>query len=136
MSKKVKCYWPDEIEAFVKGGNYDSAWYALLATYRFACVAACVLDYGAYRKAVFVPFGGPGLWNRATMLLIKEIEGVNERNFGRDVASESKLAQEWTLSGLSREAILAGERTEPIRYPAGPPDWGAIVGDGEDTPFI
>jgi hypothetical protein len=108
----------------------------LISTYWGIKRIPTVYDYGAVRSLTFIPFGGPNLWNRMATLLIKEIEVANERHFGRDLATEARLEKEWQLSGQSREAILSGKRTKPKKYADGPPDWGASLGDGEDTPFI
>jgi len=114
-------------------GEYQNAWYGLLKLHYYVEHNATVLDYGQLRTAVFLPFGGPGLWNRLTYLLIKEIEVANERNFGNELDAEGRLPREWALSGYTRSAVLGGERTKPLRYPDGPPDWGAVVGDQQDT---
>lgn len=133
---KPKFLSAHEIGPLVKAGSYRLVWYSLLSLYHFVVQNAAVLHYDLYRRATFVPFGGPQLWNRLTSLLIKEIEIANERHFGKHLDAEDRMGMEWQLSGYTREAILDGQRSFLTQYPPGPPDWGADVGDEQDTPFI
>jgi hypothetical protein len=50
------------------------------------------------RSIVFVPFGGPDLFNRKSSLLLAEIEAHNEKQ----PIDEEKFDKEYKLSGLKR----------------------------------
>ena len=52
------------------------------------------------RSIVFVPFGGPNLFNRGAGLLLAEIEANQEA--WKQPINEEKFDQEYRLSGLER----------------------------------
>ena len=55
---------------------------------------------GKIRGAVFVPFGGPDLFNRKVSLLMKEVEAYN--GAWKNPVDEEELKLGWKLSGLKR----------------------------------
>ena len=55
---------------------------------------------GKIRGALFVPFGGPDLFNRKVSLFMKEIEAYNEA--WQNPVDEEELKLGWKLSGLER----------------------------------
>ena len=58
------------------------------------------LSIGKIRGAIFVPFGGPDLFNRRASLLTKEIEAYNGK--WKNPIDEEQLERGWKLSGLKR----------------------------------
>ena len=55
---------------------------------------------GKIRGAVFVPFGGPDLFNRKVSLYTKEIKAYNDA--WKSPVDEEELSLGWKLSGLRR----------------------------------
>ena len=52
------------------------------------------------RRAAFVPFGGPDMFNRKAALYLGEVQAYNEA--WQTPLDEDELARGWKLSGLKR----------------------------------
>ena len=97
---------------------------ATLATVR---KVAHSYDWGRIRSVLFVPFGGPSMWNRWMSLMMKEIELANEGHFAYRQGDylnqqEDILSREWALSGMDRldeieERRELGHGRNPVTIP-------------------
>jgi hypothetical protein len=76
------------------------------------------MNMGAMRKALFIPFGGPCLWNKKVALLLREIEYANDRHCGKGTPVPD---WEWKVAGLDRPLEVGG---------------GRVVGVGENPPDL
>lgn len=88
----------------------------LLSFVRVTPVAG--MNFGAIRLALFIPFGGPALWNRKVDLYLREIEYANDKCLGKGTPVPD---WEWSLSGLDRPLEATG---------------GRVVGDEPDSPGL
>lgn len=109
MSFKIKPSWPEKhaIESNMARKEYNAVYRELQNFYALVDKAAAtgigpVIHF--IRKATFVEFGGPNLWNRRTELLIREIEQRNAEWFDEEMYLD--LDTQWQLSGLDREEHL------------------------------
>jgi len=76
------------------------------------------MDFHTIRSGLFIPFGGPSLWNRKVDLLVREIEYANDKHFGQGTPVPD---WEWTLSGIDRPLEARG---------------GRVVGDEPDSTHL
>lgn len=66
---------------------------------RLVTQVACVFDFGLLRDYLFIPFGGPDLWNRRIVLWVMYLEAMDSRHFG--LSRFTVLFEEHLLSGLA-----------------------------------
>ena len=92
---------PKTYEDWIKMDWYELILLNLTEVLRFVRVHAISgLGVGQIREAVFVPFGGPDLFNRRAGLLLAEIEA--NQNRWKSPINEKKFTREYQLSGLRR----------------------------------
>ena len=51
----------------------------LYEVWYFVNKVPCDIDFGEFRRELFIPFGGPNLFNRWVALMIEEIKLANDR---------------------------------------------------------
>lgn len=111
-------YWLDQDPEYC-----EEVWDKLLVMLEFLHVTPVTYwDFNELRGLLFIPFGGPRLWNRRVSLILREMELANDKHFGGwDEEEEDILSREWSLSGLDRP-VFTHRRGE--------------LGDGGDTPDL
>ena len=92
---------PATYEGWIKMDWHELILLNLTEVLRFVRVHSISgLGVGKIRSAVFVPFGGPEMFNRKASLLLAEIEAYQSR--WKSPINEKKFDREYQLSGLRR----------------------------------